>query len=340
MAMLKKRKHERTEQDCEYFQCYSDVSVHEEMIADTVRTNAYKLALLRNHSSLQGKTVLDVGAGTGILSVFSVQAGAQAVYAVEASSMSQLACQVVKSNDMENKVKVLNSSVESAEIPEQVDAIVSEWMGYALMYESMLPSVIYARDKWLKPGGLILPSCADLFIAPVNDLIVESRLDFWSEVKGMYGVDMSCMQSFARSCIMNKEMAVNLVSPEDVLSFPVRFASLDLNVCTQEEVRNLHGSFQFSCFGSSLLHGFAVWFSVTFPGENSVTLSTSPYGEETHWKQTLLYLDEEVQVEQDTEITGDVTLSPSDINPRHLRVLLNYSIGGGLRRTKQFQMGS
>ncbi|NP_001087520.1 protein arginine N-methyltransferase 6 [Xenopus laevis] len=340
MALLKKRKHERSEQDQEYFQCYSDVSIHEEMIADTVRTNGYKQAILHNHCALQGLTVLDVGAGTGILSVFCVQAGATRVYAVEASAVSQLASHVVTLNGMDNKVKVLNSPVESAEIPEQVDAIVSEWMGYALMYESMLPSVIYARDKWLKPGGIILPSAADLFIAPINDRVVESRLDFWNEVKGLYGVDMSCMRPFAHSCIMNKEMAVNLLSPEDVLSFPVRFASLDLNVCTQEEVRNLHGSFQFSCFGSSLLHGFALWFTVTFPGEKTVTLSTSPYGEETHWKQTLLYLDEEIQVEQDTDITGDITLSPSDVNPRHLRALLNYSIGGGLRRTKHFHMGT
>ncbi|XP_053325107.1 protein arginine N-methyltransferase 6 [Spea bombifrons] len=340
MALLKKRKHDKSDQDSEYFQCYGDVSIHEEMIADTVRTNAYKHAILHSNACLRGKTVLDVGAGTGILSVFCAQAGAKKVYAVEASSMSQLACNVVKQNGMEDIVQVINSSVESAEIPEMVDAIVSEWMGYALMYESMLSSVIYARDKWLKPGGLILPSYADIFIVPINDPTVENRLDFWSEVKGMYGVDMSCMRSFARTCIMNKEMAVIPVSPEDVLSFPVKFASLDLTSATVEDIAKIHGSFRFSCFGSSLMHGFAVWFSVTFPGEKAVNLSTSPYGEETHWKQTLLYLDEEVQVQQDTEISGDIALAPSESNPRHLRIVLKYAVGGNVCGTKQFQMGS
>ncbi|KAM4722156.1 protein arginine N-methyltransferase 6 [Rhinophrynus dorsalis] len=340
MAMHKKRKYDRSEQDSEYFQCYSDVSIHEEMIADSARTNAYKLAILRSHTTLRGKTVLDVGAGTGILSVFCVQAGAKKVYAVEASSVSRLATEVMKQNNMEARVQVINSSVESTEIPEQVDAIVSEWMGYSLMYESMLSSVIYARDKWLKPGGLILPSYADIFIVPVNDPTTEGRLNFWSEVKHMYGVDMSCMRSFARSCIMSKEMTVNPVSPEDVLSLPVKFASLDLNSTTQEEVSKIHGSFRFSCFGSSLMHGFAIWFSVTFPGEKEVILSTSPYGEETHWKQTLLYLDEDIHVEQDTEIKGDITMTPSNANPRHLHVLLNYTVGGGMCKTKLFQMGS
>ncbi|KAM4641522.1 protein arginine N-methyltransferase 6 [Discoglossus pictus] len=340
MALPKKRRHDRSEQDSEYFRCYSDVTVHEEMISDSVRTNAYKLAILRSHSTLRGTTVLDVGAGTGILSVFCAQAGAGKVYAVEASGVAQLASEVVKLNGMEGKVVVINGSVESAEVPEKVDAIVSEWMGYALMYESMLCSVIYARDKWLKPGGLMLPASADLFIAPVNDPTTENRLDFWDNIKGQFGVDMSCMRSFARTCIMGKEMAVCPVTPEDVLSLPVRFASLDLATATLEDVAKIQGSFQFSCFGSSFMHGFAIWFSVTFPGEKPIVLATSPYTEETHWKQTLLYLDEEVQVEQDTAISGDISMTPSEANPRHLRVLLNYTINGGARRTKLFHMGS
>ncbi|XP_075471643.1 protein arginine N-methyltransferase 6 [Ascaphus truei] len=339
MALPKRRRHDSGEQDREYFQCYSDVSIHEEMISDSVRTNAYKLAILRSHAALRGKTALDVGAGTGILSVFCAQAGAKKVYAVEASSVSRLASEVVKLNGMEGRVTVINRSVESAELPEKVDVIVSEWMGYALMFESMLGSVIYARDKWLKPGGLILPSYAEIFIAPINDPITEGRLRFWSKVKGLYGVDMSCMQPFARQCVMNKEIAVCSVSPEDVLSHPVRFATLDLATATREEVGRIHGSFRFRCFGSSLAHGFAIWFTVTFPGEEASALTTSPYSEETHWRQAVLYLDEEVRVEQDTEIRGDITMSPSGDNPRHLQVCLNYTIGRDVRRTKDFHMG-
>ncbi|XP_063796172.1 protein arginine N-methyltransferase 6 [Pseudophryne corroboree] len=340
MAFPKKRRHDRSEQDSEYFQCYSDITVHEEMLSDTVRTYAYKVAISRNQSALLDKTVLDVGAGTGILSVFCAQAGASKVYAVEASAVSQLACDVVKENGMEGKIEVITSAVENVEIPGKVDAIVSEWMGYGLMYESMLSSVLYARDRWLKPGGLIFPSTADIFIAPVNDTVVESRLDFWSDVKDMYGVDMTCVQSFARKCIMSQDLAVCSVYPENVLSHPVRFASLNLTSATQEDIGNITGSFQFHCFGSSLMHGFVIWFSVTFPGENGVSLTTSPYGEETHWKQTVLYLDEEVQVQQDTEINGEIKMSPSEKNPRHLCVTLSYSIGSDVRRTRNFQMGN
>lgn len=64
-------------------------------------------------------------------------------------------------------IKVVCSMVEELERcvqvpPNSIDVLVSEWMGYCLMYESMLSSVLFARDKWLKPGGAILPDTATM----------------------------------------------------------------------------------------------------------------------------------------------------------------------------------
>ncbi|XP_006014554.1 protein arginine N-methyltransferase 6 [Latimeria chalumnae] len=340
MSNLKKRKLDRSEQDQVYFDSYSDVSIHEEMLADTIRTNSYRLGVLRNHSEIRGKVVLDVGAGTGVLSLFCAQAGAKKVYAVEASEICTQAAEVVKLNQMADKISVIRGPIEKVKLPEKVDVIISEWMGYALIYESMLTSVIFARDHWLnKPGGLILPSLAELFIAPVTDPEVDNRLEFWSKVKDQYGVDMSCMAKFAKKCIMNNEIVVNCVSGEDVLSHPVRFAALDLNLVTPHEIQNIKSSFSCDCFGTARVHAFAVWFSVTFPGDKPLVLSTSPFSEETHWKQSVLYLDEPIEVIQDTNIAGEITLTPSEENPRHLRVLLDYKIGGHKKISKQFRMG-
>ncbi len=166
-----------------YFDSYSDVTIHEEMIADTVRTNTYRMGIFKNSKSIEGKVVLDVGAGTGVLSLFCAQAGARKVYAVEASSIADQAVRIVKLNQMEDTIEVIKATLETIELAEQVDVIVSEWMGYALLHESMLNSVIFARDKWLKPGGLILPSRADLYIAPINDLVVEDRLNSGAPLK-------------------------------------------------------------------------------------------------------------------------------------------------------------
>ncbi len=52
---------------------------------------------------------------------------------------------------------------------EKVDIIISEWMGYFLLYESMFDSVLYARDKWLSPSGMLFPNKAKMYIAALDD---------------------------------------------------------------------------------------------------------------------------------------------------------------------------
>lgn len=327
-----------------YYECYSDISVHEEMIADSVRTDAYRQGILRNWAALRDKTVLDVGAGTGILSIFCAQAGARRVYAVEASAIWEQAREVVRLNRVEDRVQVLPGPVETVELPEQVDVIVSEWMGYGLLHESMLSSVLHARTKWLKEGGLLLPASAELFVAPISDHTLELRLGFWSQVKQVYGVDMSCLEGFATRCIMgHSEIVVQELCGEDVLARPQCFAQLELARAglEQELEAGVGGRFRFSCYGSAPMHGFAIWFQVTFPRGDSdkpLVLSTSPFQPVTHWKQALLYLNEPVQVQQDTDISGEVTLLPSQDNHRLLRVQLRYKVGDQEEKTKDFTM--
>uniref|UniRef100_A0A4W6C0M5 Protein arginine N-methyltransferase 6 n=1 Tax=Lates calcarifer TaxID=8187 RepID=A0A4W6C0M5_LATCA len=317
--VAKKRKLDKTRQDRLYFDSYSDVTIHEEMIADHVRTNTYRTAILRNSESIRGKVVLDVGAGTGVLSVFCAQAGARRVFAVEACSIAEQAVRIVRHNNLQDRIEVIRGTVETVDLPESVDVIVSEWMGYALLHESMLNSVLYARDKWLKPGGLILPSRAELYITPVSDPVVEDRLHFWYTVKDQYGVDMSCMSDFARRCIMNSDITVNSVSVEDVLSHPARFAELDLYSVTAEELRSVKGQFRCESFGSAAVNALCVYFTVTFPCPDKpqpLVLSTSPFKPETHWKQAVLYLDAPVDVVQDTVVSGEVSMYPSEDTQR------------------------
>ncbi|XP_030623465.1 protein arginine N-methyltransferase 6 [Chanos chanos] len=335
----KKRRLDKNTQDNLYFDSYSDVTIHEEMIADTVRTNTYRMAILKNSKAIEGKVVLDVGAGTGVLSIFCVQAGARKVYAVEASSIADQAVRIVKLNKMEDRVDVIKGRLETIDLPEQVDVIVSEWMGYALLHESMLNSVIFARDKWLKPGGLILPCKAELYVAPINDLVVEDRLNFWSTVKDQYDVDMSCMSDFAKKCIMNKDITVNLVTVEDVLSHPSKFAELDLHTVTLEQLKSVRGQFHCECFGSSSVNALCVWFTVTFPSEEKpLVLSTSPFKPETHWKQAVLYLDEPVDVMQDTKVEGEINLFPSEESARHICIHVDYTIGNNKKNSKTFSI--
>ena len=122
-----------------------------------------------------GDIVLDVGAGSGILSVFAARAGAAGVYAVERTSIAVLAEQLAAANEVAETVKVIQGDVMDIELPEQVDVIVSEWLGGFGIDEGMLAPVIAARDRWLKPGGVMIPHSVIAWAALVHDPISRRR---------------------------------------------------------------------------------------------------------------------------------------------------------------------
>ncbi|KAE8736090.1 Arginine methyltransferase 10 isoform 2 [Hibiscus syriacus] len=72
-------------------------------------------------------------------------------------------------------VEVIEGSMEEVVLPENVDVIISEWMGYFLLRESMFDSVICARDRWLKPTGVMYPSHARMWVAPIRSGLVDQK---------------------------------------------------------------------------------------------------------------------------------------------------------------------
>jgi protein arginine N-methyltransferase 3 len=134
--------------------------------------------------------VLDVGCGTGILSLFAARSGAKRVFAVDASDIAEKAEKIVKANGLDNIITVIRGKVEDITLPDgvqQVDVIISEWMGYALLYESMLDSVLRARDRFLRPEGVMAPSQCQMMLALCDaSEVSKDRVDFWNDV---YGAD-------------------------------------------------------------------------------------------------------------------------------------------------------
>ena len=103
---------------------------------------------------------------------FAVKAGAKHVIGVDMSTIITKAKEIVEVNGMSDKITLLQGKMEEVELPfPEVDIIISEWMGYFLLYESMLDTVLWARDKYLRKdgNGLIFPDKATIFMAGIED---------------------------------------------------------------------------------------------------------------------------------------------------------------------------
>ncbi len=139
---------------------------------------------------------MDVGCGLGILSLFAASAGAKTVISIDASDIAIYAQKVVRHNNIDN-IFIINTKVEEVDhLPEkieEVDVIISEWMGVCLYHESMLETVLYVRDRWLKKDGLLFPDKVQMFIGGIDDSKRQKNaLDHWNNV---YGYNLSHLQN-------------------------------------------------------------------------------------------------------------------------------------------------
>ncbi|KAL4588929.1 hypothetical protein LXL04_001829 [Taraxacum kok-saghyz] len=184
----------------------------QEMLKDVVRTKTYQNVIYKSKFLFKDKIVLDVGAETGILSLFCAKAGAKHVYAIECSQMADMAQEIVKANVFSDGNRPIGKVEIDLQIP-QVDIIILEWTGYFLLYENMLNTVLYARDKWLK--FLFYPFLKSLFLIDRSTMelsysihltaIEDANILFYPFKKNLcfcyftvwnnvYGFDMSCIR--------------------------------------------------------------------------------------------------------------------------------------------------
>ncbi|KAJ4708324.1 Protein arginine N-methyltransferase [Melia azedarach] len=298
-----------------YFCTYSFLYHQKEMLSDRVRMDAYFNSIFRNKHHFRGKTVLDVGTGSGILAIWSAQAGARKVYAVEATKMSEHARTLVKANNLQHVVEVIEGSIEDIVLPEKVDVIISEWMGYFLLRESMFDSVICARDRWLKPTGVMYPSHARMWMAPIRSGLgdqkindYEGAMDDWysfvKETKSYYGVDMS------------------------VLTRP--FSDEQKKYYLQTSLwSNLHPHQE----RAQGLCGFGGWFDVHFrgsredPAQQEIELTTAPSTDNgTHWGQQVFLLHPPTRVSGGDDLNVTFSMTRSKENHRLMEVELSCEI--------------
>ncbi|KAI9803026.1 MAG: type I protein arginine N-methyltransferase Rmt1 [Sarcosagium campestre] len=306
--------------EAHYFNSYNHHGIHEEMLKDEVRTKSYQNAIQQNRHLFKDKVVLDVGCGTAILSMFAVKAGAKHVIGVDMSTIIEKAREIVEVNGMSDKITLLQGKMEEVEMPfDKVDIIISEWMGYFLLYESMLDTVLYARDKYLVPNGLIFPDKATIFMAGIEDgEYKEEKIGFWDNV---YGFDYSPLKATALT-----EPLVDTVDLKAVVTDATPVLTLDLYKVQPSDLA-YRSPFTLPVRRNDFVHALIAWFDIDFTAcHKPVRFSTGPHTKYTHWKQTVFYLNDALTAEEGENITGVLSNRPNDQNKRDLDVSIEYRL--------------
>lgn len=313
-----------TQEDQEYFDSYADLSVHTLMLRDRPRMVAYTDALRNLAPLIQGKRVLDVGAGSGVLSMLCAKICSPAyVLAVEATvSTARLASSLVEANGLGDIVKVVNCRVEDVDDSAKFDVIISEWMGFYLFHEAMLDSVLWARDHLCVSSPLMLPSTCALYAHAwsADKIISERSVGAWSGYcDGL--LDFSLLGQLDMQQAMTVPQ-VDCYSPDELLSdaacvVHVELTTVSASFLREQEIIRAPVSLHVNKNGN--FAGVLFWFDCGF-GPSSVKLVTSPADQATHWKQTGILLGCCAPVSPGTQIDLQVILSRDEYDSRQMTI--------------------
>ena len=284
---------------------YAEIEVHRTMICDRVRTESFRRAI--DAVVRPGDVVLDVGAGSGILSMFAAKAGAARVYAVERTTVAVLAQELAAANGLAELIEVIHGDVLDVELPETVDVIVSEWLGGFGIDEGMLAPVIAARDRWLKPGGAMIPQSVTAWAGLVHDRHLDETLAFLSG--NPYGLTLDGLVEMTVNEILYSGTFRHLAEG-DRRSEPGRLWTTDADRVSLEEAEAPHQAetlLQVRDHGTA--NALAFWFSTDLaPG---ISLSIGPGDPPTHWGMTTAPLRRPIELTPGLSVRARVRTAPA-----------------------------
>ena len=269
---------------------------HGRMIRDRDRTDAYAHALAR--MTQPESVVLDIGAGSGILSLLAARSGARRVFAVESADIIALAREMAWANGLADRVEFIQGISTRIALPEPVDLVVSDIRGVLPLHSLHIPSIVDARERHLAEGGMLVPLRDTLWAAPAQlASVYEDRVSSWEERS--YGFDVTA----ARTLAANAWPRISAPA-EALLADPERLTVLDYRSISSADVKS---SVKFEIPRSGTVHGIVVWFDTELaPG---VGFSNAPGEPEKIYGQAFFPLLEPIDAARGDVISFDFSAS-------------------------------
>jgi len=233
------------------------------MIGDDVRAEAYAQAM--RQAIRPGDVVLDLGAGTGIFSLLACKLGARHVHACDANPAIQVARELARSNGLAGRITCHEGRSDKLTLPERVDVVVSDLRGVLPLHDRHISTLVDARTRHLKPGGILLPRKDQLWVA-----LAEAPEEYQRAVtpwgKNDFGFDL---EPWSR-LLSNSWISAQARSAQ-IVSAPVLWSELDYRTVESPDVRG-----RLTCVASraAVVHGFFLWFDATIA--DGVTFSGGP----------------------------------------------------------------
>ena len=251
---------------------------HFAMMNDHTRNEAYDQAIRESVS--KDTTVLDIGAGAGLLSMMAARAGATHVTACEAvEPIAKMAGRIVKENNLADRITILPKHSYGLKIgddlPERADMLVTELLNAGFLGEGILQVIAHARANLLKPDATILPKGGTVYA-----MLVESeRLFEEDRTSEACGFDMRLFNEFASAEYLTKRINAY---PHKMLSDSVEVFSFDfLDADQRPEAKEI----AIPVTADGVCHAVLLWFRLNLT--DTITLETKPRAEDTHWRQAI-----------------------------------------------------
>lgn len=272
---------------------YEFPSIHASMLFDEKRVGKYTDAI---HAVVkQGDVVADIGTGTGLLAFLCLQAGAARVHAIERSPAIKWARMLANKNGFADRILFHNDDSRFMDLPEKVNVVVSELIGHIAFEEGMVESLFDAKERFLAPGGAIIPEEVQLKVALVEEKeIYPECVDCWRPINGL---DFSFMREDAI-----KARYITALNDRDLLSEPAPFFSVNFPI---GQMPAISGRRTFCVLRSGVVNGISLWFDAVLA--RGVRLSSGPWSR-THWKQCFAPISEPLAVRPGDRISVDMEI--------------------------------